>query len=381
MNAPALLPPITWIANPASLRRLSTDLQRQPAIAVDTESNSLYAYREQVCLLQISVPGADYLVDPLVLPDLAELAPIFAASGIEKVFHAAEYDIVCLRRDFGFTFTNIFDTMWAGRILGWSEVGLGNVLERHFGVHLNKRHQRANWGRRPLPPDQLDYARLDTYYLLALRELQTGLLKDAGRWELAQEDFARLCHVNGRNGNHTTEPCWARITGMRDLTPRTLAVLREVCEYRENHARQHDLPVFKVLSDAALLNIANACPTRFEDLDHIPNLYPRQVQRHGAAVLRAVQAGLAAPPLYPPALPPRPENGYLNCLDALRTWRKDTGLKLGVESDVVLPRDLMTELARQRPADAARLDQILAETPYRRATFGAEILKITSKHA
>src|SRR5690606_21288536 len=117
-------------------------LAREPAVGVDTESNSLFAYRERVCLIQFSTPTQDFIVDPLALGDLSGLAPLFANPAQQKVFHAAEYDIICLKRDYGFQFANLFDTMVAARTLGWPQLGLAAILENHFGVKMNKRFQR-----------------------------------------------------------------------------------------------------------------------------------------------------------------------------------------------------------------------------------------------
>src|SRR5512137_2175626 len=152
------LPPPALIANPSDLTALLHDLEQTPVVAVDTESNSLFAYWEQVCLIQFSTPAVDYIVDPLALPDLSALGPLFANPRQQKIFHAAEYDIICLKRDYGFEFANLFDTMAAARTLGLPQVGLGPILEARFGVKTNKKHQRANWGHRPLSPEQLDYA-------------------------------------------------------------------------------------------------------------------------------------------------------------------------------------------------------------------------------
>ena len=107
------------------------DLSGEPVVAVDTESNSLYAYRERVCLIQFSSPEKDYLVDPLEI-DVSTLAPLFASTEIEKIFHAAEYDLLMLDRDFGFRVSNLFDTMVAARILGWKAVGLGSILREQL---------------------------------------------------------------------------------------------------------------------------------------------------------------------------------------------------------------------------------------------------------
>ena len=188
-----LHPPIVVTERP-QLASLVGHLSGQPAISVDTESNSLHAYQEQVCLIQFSVPGTDYLVDPLGDLDLGSLGEIFANSATVKVFHAAEYDVMCLRRDYGWRFDNLFDTMWAARVLGWSHSGLGKILRERFGVRLDKRWQRYDWGRRPLAPEALAYARLDTHYLLTLRDQLLAELKEKGRLEEAQEFFAQVAH-------------------------------------------------------------------------------------------------------------------------------------------------------------------------------------------
>ena len=141
-----------------ALREMVTHLMQYPLVGVDTEANSLFAYRERVCLIQFSVPGTNYLVDPLAMDDLSPLGPVFSSSNIEKIFHAADYDLSVLNRDFGFTCSSLFDTMWAGRVLGWSKVGLGDILEKYFKKSVNKRYQRYNWGKRPVDSKALTYA-------------------------------------------------------------------------------------------------------------------------------------------------------------------------------------------------------------------------------
>ena len=186
-------PPI-WIDTTPKLEELIETLAAELIIAVDTEADSLYSYFEKVCLIQISTTQADYLIDPLKI-DVAGLAHIFADSTIQKIFHAAEYDILSLKRDYNFTFANLFDTMIAARILGWPRYGLGAILAEHFGVKLDKRFQRYNWGRRPLSAAALDYARLDTHYLFPLREIQQKHLVQQKRSREAQEAFARQTQV------------------------------------------------------------------------------------------------------------------------------------------------------------------------------------------
>jgi len=190
-----LTPPV-WVHTDELLNRMVEDIASQSRVAVDTESNSLHAFREQVCLLQFSTSRADYLVDPLVLKDLDVLAPIFSNPNIEKVFHAAEYDLICLRRDFGFSFANLFDTMQAARVLGYPAVGLDKLLGDKFNIKMDKRHQKANWAERPLTKDQIHYARLDTHYLFDLRDVLESELREKERLDFALEDFRRACTLD-----------------------------------------------------------------------------------------------------------------------------------------------------------------------------------------
>lgn len=362
------------ITTPEALRKLAASLAEQPIVAVDTESNSLYAYQEQVCLIQFSTPQKDYLVDPLVLEDLSPLAPIFASTGIEKVFHAAEYDVMTMKRDFGFEFRRLFDTMLAARILGWKHIGLSSVLEAEFGVALNKRYQRANWGKRPLPDDMRAYARLDTHYLIPLRNRLLEELREAERWELAREDFRRLREVDGHQPADNGLAAW-RVSGSYDLSPQKAAVLQELCEFRDGVAQAIDRPLFKVINDRTLLAIAERTPRNYRELERIPEMSAKLVQRYGRSLLEAVERGLRAQPLRPPRAR-RPDEAYLERLDALLEWRKVTGRQLGVNSDVIMPRDLLTEVAARNPAGKEALGEILAEIPYRLERFGEDIMQV-----
>ena len=378
--APANLPDPIFIARPAALQRLADELRREAIIAVDTESNSLYVYYERVCLIQFSTPRQDYLVDPLALQDLSPLRPIFASQEIEKVFHAAEYDVICLKRDFQFSFNRLFDTMIAARILGHNSLGLGSILKAEFGVQVDKRHQRANWGERPLPPHLMAYAQLDTHYLIHIRQRLYRELVSKSLWPLAFEDFKRLEKANGianRRTNDKNNEFW-RINGASELDPTAAAVLRELCLYREQAARQANLPLFKIIGDKTLLAIAARLPREAEELARIAGMSALQMKRHGAALLAAIQRGLNSPPLYPPRQR-RPDESYLGRLEALKEWRKRTARKMGVNSDVVLPRDILHTIAEENPRHAYHLGEIMQEVPWRLANFGDEILYLLKR--
>jgi len=363
------LPPPVWVATESSLNHMLADLSSQSSIAVDTESNSLHAYREQVCLIQFSTPRRDYLVDPLVLTDLALLAPLFANPKIEKIFHAAEYDVVCLSRDFGFSFANLFDTMQAARVLGCEKVGLDSILATRFDIHLDKRQQKADWGARPLTAQQINYARFDTHYLIQLRDLLKADLIERGRLQLALEDFERVCLPNGSHAE-LVEP-WDRFANRRDLNLRQLTVLRELCAMREMIATRLDRPPFKVLGDDKLIAMARMMPDSMKGLEEA-GLTDRQIKRWGGEALSALARGANAP-LVKRKPAHRPDDAVLNRQEKLKAWRKKVAEQLGVESDIVLPRPYLLLLAEQ---GERAVKSILANSPWRFEQYGAQIKEV-----
>jgi ribonuclease D len=367
------LPPHIWVNTPTALELLVATLHAEPRLAVDTESNSLHAYREQVCLIQFSTPKTDYILDPLALDDLSPLASIFADASIEKIFHAAEYDVICLQRDFGFIFRNIFDTMIAARILGYPATGLGNILAEKFGLEVDKHFQKADWAKRPLPQNYIDYARLDTHYLIALRDIMDNELKAMERRDIAAEDFARVCHPNGSNGKASRE-CWSRISGYQDLNPRELAILNELCLFRERTAERLNRPVFKVVSDQLLLALAQSAPSSFEELVSTNLLTSTQVERFGDQILKAIRRGKEAPPIKR-TKPGRLPDSVLIRLDKLKKWRKAQAEEIKVESDIILPKYFLHAIAEEGPHDMNALAIIMKESPWRLEHFGKEILK------
>ena len=375
MPSPSLRAPIL-VADEGSLATLAGELARHPVVAVDTESNSLHAYRERVCLVQFSTAGTDFIVDPIRLRDLSPLAALFANPDQQKVFHAAEYDLICLRRDYQFAFANIFDTMSAARTLGWPQVGLAAILDVRFGVTMNKKYQRADWKRRPLTPEQLDYARLDTHYLVALRDLQFQALAEAGRTAEAHEEFERLARVKGdpdKTGPALT--AFWRVKGARDLTPAQAAVLQALFAYREQQAERVDRPPFKVMGEATLLELARLGPRRADDLGSVPGMTPDHIQRHAHGVLQAIQLGLDAPPQVAPQADREPDE-VQDRYDRLHTWRKNRAKARGIESDVILPRTALWDLARRNPSTLEQLAGITDFGPWRRNAYGQEILAL-----
>jgi ribonuclease D len=368
-----LLSPPVWVDKPELFNQMLGDLTAQPRLAVDTESNSLHAYREQVCLIQFTTPSKDYVIDPLALHDLQALGLIFSNPNIEKIFHAAEYDLICLRRDFGFQFSNLFDTMHAARVLGYQFVGLDNLLAEKFHFEIDKRHQKADWAVRPLTPAQLDYARLDTHFLFDLRDVLEAELKEKDRLEIAREDFARASKVE-ISKERLNGASWKRFSTRKDITPRELTVLSELCIARDRIAERMNRPVFKVISDAILLDIARRLPEKDVDLAGL-GLSPKQIRLWGSEILEAIKRGSVAP-LVEREQARRPTDATIKRLEKLKNWRKKVALELKVESDIVLPKTYLNALAENPPKSLPELGSIMRDSPTRFKKYGEQIYRL-----
>ncbi len=368
------------VATPADFQAMLEVLLAQPLVAVDSESDSLYSYYEKVCLLQFSIPETDYILDTLAVRELEPLGELFASPHVEKIFHAAEYDIMVMKRDFKFRFERIFDTMAAARILGWKQVGLGAILEKHFGVKLDKRFQRADWGKRPLTPDEIEYARDDTHYLIALRDVQMAELTRTGRLEEARHEFERLTRVTWSEREFDPNRYW-NIEGARQLDPPGLGVLRELYALREQRAREEDRPPFKIMSEATLIHLARARPQSLKELSAVQGVGNWLVRRYGRAIVEAVERGMASPQRQPPRVITRnhtrmPDNATRERYARLKEWRRTRALQRGVESDVILPNDALMAIARKNPQSRSALAEIPALSAYKAQEYGDEILRV-----
>ena len=380
MTSEPLTPPIL-ITAPEHLQALIADLEKAGRFALDTESNSMYVYHYRVCLIQISTAGQDYLIDPLKLKALEPLGRLVQRSDIEITMHAAENDVLMLNRDFGWTFGNLFDTLWGARILGWQRPGLASILKEQFGVQLDKRMQRTNWGKRPLSAEQWEYARMDTHYLLPLRDLVEQKLQAAGRWEEAQEVFGQLRSIRWQEKAPAT--FW-RLNGARDLEPRQRAVLKALFEWREQRASQRDMPPYRIMNNETLIALAQKQPASVEQLMRIsgvPHRLPPHLARKLVTIIRRAQKHDAPAPPARNHTGPRPDGEALARYEALRRWRLHKANERGVEADVVLTNKVLMTIARANPASMEALEALDVMGKWRLSAYGAEILNVIRRAA
>ena len=248
--------PVEIVSQTSRLEAAVLALAGEREIAVDTESNSFYRYPEQMCLIQIAGSRNIYIIDTIVLTDFAPLKKVFEDSSVRKVIHGADYDIRTLDRHYGFRVRNLYDTSIAARFTGVTRFGLGDLLQDSLGITIDKckRLQRADWGRRPLSAEELDYASADVFHLLKLHEVLELRLKDLGRTAWVAEECARLEEVKYTPAD--PETAYLAVTESRNLDGRGLAVLRSLVQFREEEARRQHRPHFFIMPDSALVFLA-----------------------------------------------------------------------------------------------------------------------------
>jgi ribonuclease D len=368
------LPPYRLVADRETWNEALAHLQAQSRIGIDLEANSMFAYHERACLIQISSATADFIIDPLARIDLSGLGAIIADPAVEKVFHAAEYDLILLKNGYNWDLTNLFDTMWAARILGYTQVGLASLLAQFYGVNMSKRYQKSNWCMRPLTGPQLAYAQMDTYYLLNLRDVLARELEAKDAAEEAAEIFAEQARVRIPDNGFDPDHFWT-MNGVYDMTPAEQATLRALYLFREEQAERRNLPPFKIMSDKTLMELAQTAPRTADELGRVFGMSPAQQQRFGRQVLGIIASARTAEPPVPPRRTKRPPDSVLNRYDRLQKWRKSRAQARGVESDVIISRDAMWKFAEANPRTIEDMAALGALGPWRLRTYGDEVLR------
>jgi ribonuclease D len=350
-----------YLDTPDAVSRFLNSVSRTDAIALDTEGASYHRFVDRIYLLQLSTRDKSAIIDPLPIGTPPILGELLESPDVEVVFHDADYDLRLLQQDYGWHVRNIFDTRVAAQLLGIRAFGLAALLERYFGVKLDKKHQRADWSRRPLTADMLEYAVLDTAHLLTLRDRLAEELERAGRRAWAQEEFALL---EGTRWNaEDVDTAYLRVKGARDLSRRELALLRELVAWRDAIARQADRATFRVIGNEQLLAIAREQPATREALAPIKGMPRALLESRGAELIAAVRRGLAVPEAELPRFPRAPrwerDSDFDARVNALKAVRDEAAQRLDLDPGVLGARDRLEAVARKNPAT---LEQ-LAETP------------------
>jgi ribonuclease D len=338
------------ITTASQLRELLPQFQSVDRVAIDTEADSLHCYREKLCLLQITIPGGDFIVDPLANVDLAPLREALDAK--ELVLHGADYDLRLLRRNMEFVPTRIFDTVIAARMIGIREFSYAALVKRYFDVALVKGSQKANWAQRPLSTKMAEYAMNDTRYLLRLAEHLEKELESQGRMDWFRQSCTRALELAAIDRERDVDAAW-RISGAGALRGLPAAVLRELWHWREREAEGADRPPFHILQNRELiLSAEQFAHGETADYKHFSE---RRRRAFHEAAKRALQLPEQDWPVRPKRSGTRPSLEVIKRSEKLRQSRDHAAKELHIEASFIAPRATLDAIA----AESSRADALL----------------------
>ena len=364
-----------YIRNFSSLEREARALLDEKSIGVDLESDSLFHYTEKICLIQISTNRKNLLIDPLAIKDLSPLEPVFSSRDIRKILHGSDYDIRSLHRDFKIEVRSLFDTQIAARILGSNETGLASLLKEHFNINLEKKYQKRDWSKRPLPEPMMVYGVYDTCYLIPLSRILEERLNAKNRFTWFEEECEILSKV--RFAPAGEDPLFLKFKGARKLSPRNLAILEAVLKMREELAMNKDRPSFKILRNDQILSIATEQPSKLSELGYLSE---GQMKKMGRIILSRIEEALEIPerdlPRYPKS-ETKPISRELNKnIKMLKDWRSKTADKLDLDPSLLCTNTQIQLLVQLCPGDVTRLRKTGILKKWQVKLYGKEVCRI-----
>ena len=352
--------PPPYLDGKDAVSRFIASIANTRAIALDTEGASFHRFIDRIYLLQLSTREASAILDPLTIGVPEGLGALLESRNVEVVFHDADYDLRLLHQDYGWRITNIFDTRVAAQLLGLRAFGLAALLERYFGIKLDKKHQRADWSMRPLTPGMLEYAAQDTEFLLDLRDRLGNELEKLHRTSWAAEEFARLEGTQWDSEND--REAFLRMKGARDLNRRQLAILRELVAWRDTVAESIDRATFRVISNETLLEIARVAPTARQQLATVKGMPRGILESRSPDILESVARGVAVPdnelPRFPRSQRWERDPDFDDVVARLKTVRDAAAARLDLDPGVLCPRERLEAVARKRPTKVEELADI-----------------------
>ena len=365
----------------ADLEEIARSLEKEKAAAVDLEADSMYHYKEKVCLIQIATDKIFVVIDPLAIKDLSPLKPIFSNPNIKKIFHGADYDVRSLYRDFEIRINNLFDTELACRFLGIKETGLKAVLKIFFNVDIDKKYQKKDWSKRPLPKEMMAYASKDVIYLLPLARMLIHKLKKIDRMTWVLEECEDLSKV--RPALSDEAPLFMKFKGAGRLKARSLAVLEALLQFRKCVAEIKDRPFFKIIGNESMMKIATVRPVTLRRLKNTKALSNRQISMYGNDLIKVVAEALKTPdnelPVYPSKKPPMLPDGAPKRIKALKTWRASKAKTLNIDPGILCNNALITAIAVKNPDDNKSLETVEEMKNWQVQAFGTEIIKVLKR--
>jgi len=360
------------------LKKAATALKKEKILAVDLEADSMYHFKEKVCLIQIASMRENLLIDPVAIDDMAPLLPIFSNIKIKKIFHGADYDVRSLYRDFKVEINNLFDTQIASMFLGHREISLNALVKSRFGIELDKKYQKKDWSKRPIPKAMTDYAVRDVLFLIRLSKILEKELKKKKRLEWVREECGLLSNVRPVSTN--TAPLFLTFKGAGRLDARSLCVLEAALQLRKKIAKKMDRPLFKVFSNGVAMKLACAKPDTLSALKKCDVLSGKQIAMVGDALVKDIRDALQVKnfnlPVYPKKKTFHLCRGALTRVESLKEWRDKRADELKIDPAVFFNKSTITAIAKKNPGTKRDLEDIKEMKRWQRTHFGNEIIAV-----
>ncbi len=363
---------------------LAEELREEVRIAIDLEAAGFHRYSDEVRLIQLSSTERTYVIDPMAFDLSGVLRPALEDPKVQVLIHGGDYDVRLLDRDLDIHPTNLFDTQIAASLTGEPSVGLAALLDKYCSVSLSKKHQRADWAKRPLTEELVEYAADDTRYLHTLADVLEAKLEELGRSSWAKEEFAALEAVRWTD-DPETDPV-AKVKGARSLPPRKLQALREALAWRDEIARHRDRALFRIAGDPALLTIVEEEPTSVAELRNVKGLNPRLVEQQGGRLLARLRSARELPDDQISPFPRPKERGPGRATPEEEVWankikkvRVDRAEELGIDRGLLLPNAVIYDIARRAPLDAAGLDATEGIRKWQIDAVGEAVLAVMNR--
>ena len=366
------------IQTDSELESFVSTIENETTVGVDLEADSMYHFKEKVCLIQMATKSTNVVIDPLAIEDLSVLKPLFKSKNICKIFHGADYDVRSLFRDFRITIHNLFDTELASRFLGYPETSLEAVLKKKFNIVLDKKFQRKDWSKRPLPRAMIAYAAADARYLLPLAESLKAELDKKKRLPWVYEECEQLSRVRPASSNN--QPIYMNFKGAGKLDSRSLAVLEALLGFRQKIARKKDKPLFRIFGNRSLLTLAGTKPLNLKQLEKSGVLSAKQIAMYGRGLVTAIQGAMNLPadqlPVYPRKKAPKVPLAVASRVRALRNWRDEQVQRLAIDPALICTKALISAIAVRRPLKVLELATIKEMKNWQRKEFGRDIVNV-----
>ncbi len=367
-----------FIETRTELENIAALFETEDIVAVDLEADSMFHFKEKVCLIQMASKNHTAVIDPLQIDDLSSLKPLFANTDIRKIFHGSDYDVRSLHRDYGIEIKNLFDTELASRFIGVPETGLSSVLQKRFGVQLDKSYQKKDWSKRPLPIEMLDYGISDVAYLLQLADILDSELEEKKRTTWVSEECELLSRVRVPELNGA--PLFLKIKGAGRLDRRALCTLEYLLEMRQKIAEKKDKPLFKIFSNSSLLTLAKERPLSLQGLSRTKAMSSKQISYFGTGMIEKIEMAQATPekdlPIYPRKRKPAIRPEIPGITQKIKDWRDKIAIELELDPPILFNKALLTAIAVRKPRALIDLDDIAGLKKWQKNEFGDGIIQL-----